>query len=483
MRNHSPGKGKASLIVAICLGLLLSVAGCALSKTVETTPEPTSTSEAVIVLPTASHRPVYNPGELVSYSAQSGDSLPMLASRFNTSEEAIRKANPIIPASVSTLPQGLPMQIPIYYAPFWGSAFQMIPNSAFIFTSDAESFDLRKLNLNKSENPEIVQLVSALEANAKMFRQTCLEASIDPRLMISIIAYGLRPEGEFQQASRTMIEKIKNNDPSLLQHWMGVLNEGYYRFETGKLVELELPDGSIEQLDPWQNAGSAALRFFFSMMVKTPGAYRLAVDPDGLARTYTDLFGDPWEVQSEVLPGSLEWLPAGLPIDPQGGWQAALMPEQIRKMMPWPGAAAGFHASIQDASNKGSYGKVFSSISGTITRLDNFHLVVSEPGMPETKGWSIVYFGVTAKPGLKAGDEIQIGQTLGQVDSVNWNASFWLARKYNGEWVPAGTVIPFKLGGWKLALDDSKQNLVMHKPELTVYSQPYQGQTNLIPNY
>jgi hypothetical protein len=66
--------------------------------------------------------------------------------------------------------------------------------------------------------------------------------------------------------------------------------------------------------------------------------------------------------------------------------------------------------------------------------------------MPETKRWSNVYFGVTPKPGLKVGDEVQSGQILGQVDSRDWNASFWLARKYNGEWVPAGTVIPFKPG-------------------------------------
>ncbi len=134
MNRLSPREGKTIFIVVICLGLLQLIGGCAFSSPMGATPETTSTSEVFIFSLTARHRPVYNPGEMVSYIAQSGDNLPMQASRFNTSEAAICKANPIIPAVVSTLPQGLPMQFPIYYAPFWGSAFQIIPDSAFVFT-------------------------------------------------------------------------------------------------------------------------------------------------------------------------------------------------------------------------------------------------------------------------------------------------------------------------------------------------------------
>ena len=60
-------------------------------------------------------RRAYEPGELVEYIAQTGDTLP-LATRFNTTESEIRKANPIIPDD-ATMPPGMPMQIPIYYRP------------------------------------------------------------------------------------------------------------------------------------------------------------------------------------------------------------------------------------------------------------------------------------------------------------------------------------------------------------------------------
>src|SRR5512143_1959361 len=54
-----------------------------------------------------SGRPNYAPGELVHYTAQSGDTLPALAKRFNTTEEEIRTANPIIPMDATTMPPGM----------------------------------------------------------------------------------------------------------------------------------------------------------------------------------------------------------------------------------------------------------------------------------------------------------------------------------------------------------------------------------------
>src|SRR5688572_2799851 len=86
------------------------------------TPVPAPTSE----------RPKYGPGELVDYTAQNGDTLPALAARFNTTVDEIREANPIIPLDATTMPPGLPMKIPIYYLPLWGTAFQSLPDHAFV---------------------------------------------------------------------------------------------------------------------------------------------------------------------------------------------------------------------------------------------------------------------------------------------------------------------------------------------------------------
>jgi phage tail protein X len=79
-----------------------------------------------------SERPEYKPGELVDYIAQNGDTLPALAAHFNTTIEEILAANPVIPHEATTMPPGLPMKIPIYYLPLWGTAYQSIPDYAFV---------------------------------------------------------------------------------------------------------------------------------------------------------------------------------------------------------------------------------------------------------------------------------------------------------------------------------------------------------------
>ena len=66
-------------------------------------------------------RPNFKPGELVDYVAQTGDTLPALAARFNTTVPEIREANPLVPPDATTMPPGFPMRIPIYFRSLWGS--------------------------------------------------------------------------------------------------------------------------------------------------------------------------------------------------------------------------------------------------------------------------------------------------------------------------------------------------------------------------
>src|SRR5690606_38835373 len=92
------------------------------------TAETTLTPEATAT--PASKRPVYAPGTLVDYTAQSGGSLTLLSSRFGCSPQEILWANPQIPEDVTTLPPGFPMKMPIYYKEFWGTEVQIIPDTA-----------------------------------------------------------------------------------------------------------------------------------------------------------------------------------------------------------------------------------------------------------------------------------------------------------------------------------------------------------------
>ena len=145
MRSSFPEFSRASLskrrggkrtALYFLSGLLIAalLAACAPSappSILENMITPLAPTPAAAPAPT-SERPNYAPGELVDYTAQNGDTLPALAARFNTTVEEIREANPIIPADATTMPPGLPMRIPIYYLPLWGTAFQSVPDHAFV---------------------------------------------------------------------------------------------------------------------------------------------------------------------------------------------------------------------------------------------------------------------------------------------------------------------------------------------------------------
>src|SRR5512140_1393394 len=125
------GKRTALCLLNVLLSAIL-IASCAPSRPgniIENMITPLAPTP--IPAPT-SGRPEYKPGELVDYTAQNGDTLPALAARFNTTVDQIRAANLIIPQEATTMPPGMPMKIPIYYLPLWGTAYQSIPDQAFV---------------------------------------------------------------------------------------------------------------------------------------------------------------------------------------------------------------------------------------------------------------------------------------------------------------------------------------------------------------
>ena len=123
------------LTVLIIAALLLS--GCGRGLPTQTTDQP------LLYAPTPNPnfqatplpaRPIYKPGQLVDYTAQTGDTLPALAARFNTSVDEIMAANPIVPRDATTMPPGLPMRIPIYFRALWANPYQIIPDNAFVIS-------------------------------------------------------------------------------------------------------------------------------------------------------------------------------------------------------------------------------------------------------------------------------------------------------------------------------------------------------------
>ncbi|MFU8771173.1 MAG: LysM peptidoglycan-binding domain-containing protein [Anaerolineales bacterium] len=403
-------------------------------------------------------RPLYQPGELVDYIAQTGDTLPALAARFNTSVAEILEANPIIPAEVTTLPPGMPMQIPIYYLPLWGSAYQILPDSLFI-NGPAQ------LDFNTSEFvasfPGWLNAVQGFASDrnrsgAELVDWVALNYSVSPRLLLALLEYqaGALSQAEQPSASQTYPLGYHNTRfQGVTQQliWAAnTLNDGYYSYRTGELTSFHLRDGSLERPDPWQNAATVALQFYFSRIL-SPEDYREAISPSGFAHSYQALYGDPWLDDVPHIPGSLLQPEMSLPFRSGTTWAFTGGPHTAwGTAKPWaaldfaPPAVVGGCSPSDELATAIAPGVVIRSETGTVV------LDLEGDGLENT-GWVIFYFHVATERRAPAGSVLQTGDPIGYPSCEGGRSTgthIHIARKYNGEWMPASGVLAFNLDGW-----------------------------------
>jgi len=406
-------------------------------------------------------RPMYQPGELVDYTAQMGDNLPALAVHFNTSEAEIRAANPFIPSRVTTLPPGMPMKIPVYYAPFWGSPFKILPDNLFINGPAQVGFDAKKL---LAQWPGWLGSYSEYAAGenrsgGEIVDLVALNFSLSPKLLLALVEY---QAGGLTQVISTAKEAdylLGNPDPKrrglyLQLIWAAnVLNNGYYGWRQGNLITFDLLDGRVERPDPWQNAASIALQYYFSIFLE-PEAYTLAVGPDGLAAVYRALFGESWQNASPHLPGSLDQPELALPFKVGSTWAFTGGPHTA-----WgngePFAALDFAPGLESGGCTPTDEMALAAAGGIVARSEPGTVMLDLDGDgDERTGWVLFYFHLASEGRAVSGSILQAGDPVGHPSCEGGRATgthVHIARKYNGEWIPAGGVLAFNLDGWMAA--------------------------------
>ena len=418
-------------------------------KTAESVGLPTSTP-----LP---DRPVYAPGTIVDYTAQSGDTLPLLAARFGSTEQEIRIDNPQIPEDATTMPPGFPMKMRIYYKPFWGPQFQIIPDAAFVNGPDAVDFDLRAFlestpgwfktyeTYIQDQHRDAVELIRWLSENY----------SLNPKVLLALLEY---QTGALTNPQRTpSAEEVLLGFPGqfrgvyLQLYYVGdLLNDGYYRFRTGNLLSIEHLDGKFENVDPWQNAATVSLQHYFSLLLDGED-YLFAVGPDGFARTYQTLFGNPWRRNTTVLPGSLQQPELILPFRQGTTWAYTGGPHTGWGSLR-PYAAIDFAPPTETQGCVPTNEFAVAMADGIVARTDLGTVMLDLDGDgDERTGWVILYLHLAEIGRLEVGTRVKRGDPLGKPSCEGGNATgthVHIARKYNGEWVPAVSYLPFNLSGW-----------------------------------
>lgn len=402
-------------------------------------------------------RPAFAPGELVEYVAQAGDTLPGLAVRFNTTVEEIRKVNTFIPNDATTMPPGMPMQIPVYYRPLWGSPFQILPDAAFVNGPDASSFNAQSFILQHQGWLQTYNTwaFGGTRTAAEIVDYVAVSYSISPKLLLALLEYqGSAFSTPFiNKADETNILGLTSS------YWTGVylqlsyasniLNDGYYRWREGDLIEFELADGSLVRPDPWQNAATVSMQFFFSQVMSV-AEFHQAIGPDGFIQSYQGLFGDPWTIEPHI-PGSLTQPELQLPYEndkvwaftggPHTGW-GSLAPWAALDFAPPSTITGCVPASVQTTA-----------VADGLVIRDGTGLVVLDldGDGDERTGWVVIYLHVAENGRAPVGTVVKAGDPLGFPSCEGGRSTgthVHIARKYNGEWKVADSVIPFVLSGW-----------------------------------
>ena len=448
----------ARFIKATFICLALSLSACAPSQPTRSLENMITPLAATPIPAPTSGRPEYSPGELVDYTAQNGDTLPALAARFNTTVEQIMQANPVIPADATTMPVGLPMKIPIYYLPLWGTPYQSIPDYVFVngpaevgFSTPA--YVAATLGWLKDYR---AYAGGRMRTGAEVVDYVATNYSVSPRFLLAVLEYqtGALTRAESPTTKYLLGFRRSFYDSPYLQLVIAAntFNNGYYSWRAGKLTEFELPDETIIRPDPWQNAASVAIQYYFSRLYSGTEYYG-AIGPEGLARVYQTLFGDPWLESPILIPGSLQQPQLRFPFradfiwaytgGPHTGWGSGE-----------PFAAVDF-APASDVSGCYTVSPDLYAVAmadGLIVRANIDGVIVDlDKDGDERTGWVLFYLHLATNERIQVGQEVKAGDFIGYPSCEGGSSTgthVHIARKYNGEWILASGTMAFNFEGW-----------------------------------
>ncbi len=451
---------KRLFLLITCLVVFIS--GCMPDGSTSTliprtpTPAPTATLPLPTPLPT---RPSYQPGELVDYTAQTGDNLDALAARFNTTVREIRTANPIIPDSATTMPAGMPMKIPIYFRPLWGSPYQILPDGLFINGPAQRDIDLIAfVDGQPGWLKNYVEYVGGQNRRgAEVVLYVATNYSISPRLLLTIAEYQAgalsnpTPPGADEQYPLGKNDFRKVGFYRQLAWASDVLNKGYYNWRAGKLLSFEHLDSRLERPDPWQNAATVALQYYFSLTLDGE-AFQRAISSVGIQKTYQDLFGDPWQGVEPHIPGSLIQPQMLLPFPAGPAWAFTGGPHNAWGEEDSPLAALDFAPPAMVSGCVPTEQWATAVADGTIVRTGTGIAVLDLDGdQDERTGWVVFYLHLETGTIPGVGTHLKAGDPIGRPScegGTSTGTHVHIARKFNGEWILAEGALAFNMEGW-----------------------------------
>ncbi len=396
--------------------------------------------------------PRVNPDQHV---VQAGDTLGTIAQQYGVSLEALMQANGL--ADPNLLSIGQTLEIPAPSPGEQGPDFKIIPDSELVYSPSNARFDVKAFIQQKggylanySEDVSGETL-----SGAETVTRVAQNYSVNPRLLLAIL--------EHQSGWVTGSSPANLDYPIGLQdaYHQGLylqltwtadsLNRGYYLWRVNAISTWVLADGSVVPVAPTINAGTAGVQAFFA---KLDDMFTWQGDTTafGLFQTYFFLFGNPFDFALEPLvPANLKQPAMQLPFEvgttwsftggPHGGWDNGSA---------W--AALDFAPPSEATGCVPSDEWVVAVADGWIVRSGDGAVLQDLDGDGfEQTGWEVFYMHIESRERVQPNTYVYAGEHIGHPScegGVSNGTHVHLARKYNGEWIPADGPLPFQLDGW-----------------------------------
>lgn len=416
--------------------------------------------------PDATRPSVLERQSVEEYVVQRGDSLSAIGERYGVAASEIAAANGI--QISDTLFVGQVLRIPVPNPHAVGSAFKLLPDSGFVNGPGVLDFNLEAFvaaygGYLSSYVEEIPGRYLDGSANARtlsgaeIVKMAADRYSVNPRLLLAVLEYQsgwLRDPDPRENTLAFPLGQVEPGREGLYRQlaWAAnQLNFGYYAWRAGASVSWSFGDGSIKLIAPGQNAGSVGVQNFFASLL-IPSEWDEVVAPTGFYQTYLELFGNPFRLAVEPLvPRDLLQPPLQLPFEPERVWAFTGGPHGA-----WDtGSAWGALDFAPPAEVLGctpSDEWVTASADGLIVRAGDGAVIQDLDGDGyEQTGWALFYMHVEARERAAPGTYLRAGERIGHPScegGVSEGTHVHLARKYNGEWIPADGEMPFVLDGW-----------------------------------
>lgn len=427
--------------------------------------------------------PAPQEGQPYIYFAQSGDTLPVVAAHFGVEIEEIAFAGQVSPDGFIDpgTPLALPIALPV--TPYPGA---LLPDSEIVYGPSAADFDIGGFIddaggfLSGYSEPVENETLDA----AEIVRRLALETSINPRVLLAVLEYRSGwvygqprdlnrldyPIG-FQVATYRGLQKE-------LTLAARQLTLGYYGWRLGILTELDFIGGAKVRVSPQLNAGSVAVQYLFTRLIEQRSWETALYGENNFLATYARMFGDPWQRAARVEP----LFPAGfaqttleLPFAPGERWSMTGGPH-IAWGVGSPRAALDFAPVTGEPACQVSRAWALAAAPGVITRSERAQLALDlDSDGNEQTGWVLFYYHLADKERAAAGTQVKLDDRLGHPSCQGARATgthFHIARKYNGEWLPAGLPLPFVISGWTVQATEKAYEGFLVKGDKIVSARP-----------